>query len=124
VKKTLVLSILLGLIVLAVLVMAVRVRARTQADLIGCQVYLKRIGEDLTRYAKDHGGSYPERLEQLEPDYIAKVPRCFTSEKPYRYTPSAAGFQVSCDGSHRGLRPGYPMVDQSNFLPQPVPAAK
>lgn len=85
--------------------------AGRQGDLIACQAFLTHLGGDLAQYAKDNGGRYPASLQDLVPKYVPSVPQCPRSDKPYLYEHTDAGFKVSCQGHHPGLKPGNPYVD-------------
>jgi hypothetical protein len=50
--------------------------SRIQEQLTQCQVNLKTIGEAVEFYAKDNNGKFPEKLEDLTPKYLVKLPRC------------------------------------------------
>ena len=68
-------------------------RGRSSSDGSACQRNLKVITQALEVYQKEHGGLYPDRLSQLQPDYLQKLPDCPDSGSD-TYT---SGYQVSSD---------------------------
>ncbi len=57
------------------------VRARARSPLGGCKSNLKNIGTAFEMYSTDWGGSYPDRLEQLTPNYLTTIPTCPNAER-------------------------------------------
>jgi hypothetical protein len=41
-----------------------------------CRRNLEQLCKSLEFYAKDHNGDYPEKLEDLTPNYLTTIPRC------------------------------------------------
>ncbi|HPQ71215.1 MAG TPA: hypothetical protein PKW95_18965 [bacterium] len=41
----------------------------------------------ILRYANDHDGNFPEKLDDLFPDYLEKPPRVLGTEEQYSYAP-------------------------------------
>lgn len=103
------------LTLLALVVGLAYILARSQSDLLGCQSFLTRIGEGLTRYAREHEGRYPATLDELAPEYIPTVPVCTRAQSPYLYTLTEKGFKVACPGPHPGLQPGSPYLDSERM---------
>ncbi|MBI3927914.1 MAG: hypothetical protein HY319_20400 [Armatimonadetes bacterium] len=93
-----------------VFIVFAQVDARIENEYIGCRNSLAAIGDALKLYSDDHGNHYPADLTELQPDYLSHVPRCYSSEKPYRYRSSSDGFRVECEGPHP-TAPHLPYVD-------------
>jgi hypothetical protein len=58
---------------------------------------LTKLAFALAAYQADHGG-YPEKLSDLVPQYIAKVPDDLFADAPIRYTVGAEGYVLHSDG--------------------------
>jgi hypothetical protein len=43
---------------------------------MGCEYKLKQIADAIELYAKDNNGKYPEKLQDISPKYMVKIPRC------------------------------------------------
>lgn len=54
-------------------------RARSRGIFTNCKENLKRIAAALDHYATDHAGRYPDKLEQLVPEYLENLPTCAAS---------------------------------------------
>ncbi len=68
-------------------------RGRSSSDGSACQRSLKVVSQALEAYRSEHQGSYPDRLNQLQPEYLQKLPDCPDSgEDSY-----SQGYQVSPD---------------------------
>ncbi len=85
----------------------------------------------LELYRNDHG-QYPDRLEQLVPDYMDRLPRDPFNGKPYLYKNLGSEFSLQVNGGDQKMQPGYfphkGMDDQlkkqlSQFKPTPATAA-
>ena len=68
-------------------------RGRSSSDGSACQRSLKVVNQALEAYRGEHQGNYPDRLNQLQPQYLQKLPACPDSGED-TYTP---GYQVSPD---------------------------
>lgn len=97
--------------VLLVIAAVAHSRATTRAELFSCEQYLARIGEGMAAYAKAHEGAYPERLEELVPEYLPRVPVCEAAKQPYLWERSPQRFRVACPGPHPGRPAGTPSVE-------------
>ena len=68
-------------------------RGRSSSDGSACQRNLKVLTQALESYRKEHGGALPDRLSQLQPQYLKVLPDCPDSgEDSY-----SSGYQVSAD---------------------------
>lgn len=98
----------------------------------GCKSNLKNLSTALEMYSTDHGGAYPQSLEELTPQYLETVPRCLRYEvsglgrklyraqgiefAPYRYQPTLDpdpgenDFKISCQTGMHFTGPGFPYV--------------
>jgi hypothetical protein len=68
----------------------------------------------LERYQLAHG-KYPENLEGLTPQFMAKIPIDVIGGRAYRYKPTAAGYQLYSIGWNErddGGAPGKTLFDE------------
>ncbi|MFP4496582.1 MAG: hypothetical protein ACLFQV_00090 [Vulcanimicrobiota bacterium] len=78
-----------------------------------CIKNTEKIRNALEKYASDHQGKYPEKLNQLTPDYLKKIPVCWTLPEA-SYADNYHGYSIGgynycrfqCPGNHPGLGGG------------------
>lgn len=76
-------------------------RGRSSSDGSACQRNLKVVTQALEAYRKEHAGAYPDRLEQLRPQYLQKLPDCpdsgdDTYSTGYKVSPDHHAFTLQC----------------------------
>jgi serine/threonine protein kinase len=93
-----------------------------------CRKNCEDIAKSLTRYAAEHKGNYPAKMEDLVPGYLQKIPRC----------PSGGNYQASykswniaglhycrfcCGTNHTtaGFPPGYPAYNSHDGVMNRLP---
>lgn len=62
------------------------------------QSNLSNIGAGLDLWQKDHGGQYPARLSELEPNYLRQVPKAPSGEWVYRRGSDGKSYRVAAAG--------------------------
>lgn len=94
------------------------VKARTQGQLSVCKSNIRIITVGLETYAVDHGGVYPNSLNELVPEYLKKIPTCPTNNSSYKYTVNYDHnqFEIECTGEHPGLEKGVPYYTSEEGL--------
>ena len=101
---------------------------------IVCKSNLKNLGTALEDYAVDHEGRYPAKLEELQPDYLKKIPSCIPQDasefgkeiyaglgvkfEDYEYEAQTEpdGYLISCPTGVHTTPTGYPKYDSVNGL--------
>lgn len=68
-------------------------RGRSSSDGTACERNLKLVARALETYRKEHKGRFPDRLQELRPDYLSDIPECPDHGRD-SYSP---GYQVSAD---------------------------
>ncbi|MCD4784149.1 MAG: hypothetical protein K8T10_10050 [Candidatus Eremiobacteraeota bacterium] len=104
-----------------------------------CQCNMKNIGTALEMYSTDYKGKYPEKLDDLTPSYLSKLPRCLPTLKKnsigsrfykrlYGLSANDYEYQVSgdreaytafCGGNNHkgfGVRKNFPSYNNVNGL--------
>ena len=87
------------------------VRARGQGQFTACKSNLKNIGTALEMWSVDYDGDFPEKLEELTPNYLRVIPECPTAgvdtySGSYTHTdgtkqdPSSGKYEFFCRGHH------------------------
>ena len=79
-------------------------RGRSSGDGAGCQRNLKVVAEALQAYGKEHNGRFPDRLEELRPNYLKELPDCPDSgsqsySQGYQVNPDHRSYRLSCHKS-------------------------
>jgi len=103
------------------------VRARANSPVPNarlCASQIKNIAVGLGMWAEDHHGRYPDRLQQLVPDYLRRIPECpaagrDTYSSGYQVSASPARCTVVCVGHHHAaedLPPNQPGYDSQTGL--------
>ena len=101
-----------------------------QDNLSGCGANLRQLGSVLDTWAMDHQGHYPERLEELVPNYVKdeKLLVCpaagvNTYFAGYKRTIGVAGapdtYVICCSGANHGrqdLAPDFPQFSSDGGL--------
>lgn len=77
-------------------------RGRSSGDGSGCQRNLKVVTRALESYGKEHQGRFPDRLEDLKPDYLRELPDCPDSghdsySQGYQVSPDHRSYTLLCD---------------------------
>lgn len=70
----------------------------------------------LELYAADHSDSYPEKLEELVPKYLDKVPNDPANQQPLGYAKSETGFLLSASAEYAKADKGFPQMDNFGFF--------
>jgi hypothetical protein len=83
--------------VLAALMLPALNAARRAQDRANTLSRLTQIGFALAAYRADHD-RYPDKLEELEPDYIRSIPKDLFPDKDFRYRREGQGFLVHSVG--------------------------
>jgi len=97
-------------------------RARSQAQVTGCQSNLKNIATSVEQYSADHQSRYPLSLTILTPSYIKTLPTCPACSLGYSYTYTTVpdSYTVWCGTSQAhsmsGVPDGYPQYNSANGL--------
>ena len=77
-------------------------RARSSGPFEACQSNLRNIGTACEMWSTDYAGKFPERLDQLAPDYLREIPRCPASHLEYGYKVDREmgydNYQIICTG--------------------------
>ncbi len=60
-------------------------RSRSSGPFVACKTNLKSIATACEMWSTDYSGKYPERLDQLTPDYLRAMPTCPASHLEYTY---------------------------------------
>lgn len=76
-------------------------RGRSSSDGSACQRNLKVVTQALQAYRDEHQGNYPDRLSQLEPHYLQKLPDCpdsgnETCSPGYQVSPDHHSYTLKC----------------------------
>ena len=89
--------------------------ANAHTYLTVCQRHLENLSAALDRWADDHQGRLPTRLEDLVPNYLTVLPNCPTAtEEPYSYKVSdSKRYLIVCTGDHEnaGMPLTFPAYD-------------
>jgi hypothetical protein len=93
-------------------------------QLTACETNLKMLSSALEMYSTDNSGRYPEKLSQLLPDYMYKIPICpaagkDTYSKSYSSKINPDYYKFYCSGyNHSALSvpPNYPQFDSTRGL--------
>lgn len=104
-------AIFVGLLLLALLSLAVRHRLEQKAedDLRSCKSILKNTATACEMYSTDNAGRYPHSLDQLVPEYLREIPVCPGGESlgpGYHFLSATSpdAFSICCQGlNHRPL---------------------
>ncbi len=94
-----------------------------EMKLFRCESNLRTISNAIEMYSTDHKGKYPEKLNELVPDYLPKIPRCPSAGKD-TYSPSyllkkegsGESYNLFCLGSNHtasGLGKDFPRYEYS-----------
>jgi hypothetical protein len=83
-----------------------------------CMSHCRSIAKAINKYAEDHNGEYPDKLDQLIPKYLKQIPTCPTVNKDtysnsYEYIKFKGNkwFIFYCEGDNHSamnLAPNYP----------------
>lgn len=91
--------------------------ANAFTHLFACQRYLETLGEALDRWAEEHQGRPPARLEDLVPRYLAQLPTCPTAPavsyaSTYKLSENKR-YTFYCPGNHEeaGVTLTFPAYD-------------
>jgi hypothetical protein len=81
-----------------------------------CQSNLKNLATALEMYASDYQGHYPNRLSDLSPNYILKLPSCPTARQEtysatYQVSQKPDAFSLHCGGKQHTPVPHYTSRD-------------
>jgi hypothetical protein len=68
--------------------------------MVTCQTNVANIAKNLEYYANKHQGNYPDKLSDLVPDYIDKIPLC-TAVKKDSYSSSYTVFNDPKSNMHK-----------------------
>lgn len=61
-----------------------------------CRTQAQKATEALDRYAADHGGQYPKKLQELVPAQLSKLPFCRLAKSGFGYQVEAGKVQLTC----------------------------
>lgn len=92
-----------------------------EMKLFRCESNLRSISNAIEMYSTDHHGKYPERLEELVPDYIPRIPQCpaagkdtYTSSYSLNKDASGEYYSLFCSGNNHvaaGLGRNFPRFE-------------
>ncbi|MCA9795089.1 MAG: hypothetical protein KC910_24945 [Candidatus Eremiobacteraeota bacterium] len=91
-----------------------------------CEGHLKSLGIALEKYAYRHNGTYPDKLQELVPDYIEAIPTCPAARQD-TYTPGYekhddGGYRLVCKGHNHGdldIPADYPRINSPHLENSP-----
>ena len=81
------------------------------------------LGRALMAYwDRSENGQFPMTLGQLVPNFLAEIPKCPSTLRPYTYQSFsdlrvAGDYLLSCPGHHRGIVSGFPKVSSVQGTP-------
>lgn len=112
------------LLIVTLLVMLFNMRPGAVANQkIGeCEGHLKSLGIALEKYAYRHNGTYPDKLQELVPDYIEALPTCPAARQD-SYSPGYekhedGGYRLVCKGENHGdleIPADYPRINSPHL---------
>jgi len=113
--------VLIVLLLMGTVVYPNYLRAQEDGMLVACKSNLRRSGEAAERYAVNHSGAFPDKLEQLTPDYLKSIPSCPASRREYGYMhgTNPQAYSVFCRGSSHvpnGSTVDFPLYDNVTGL--------